>query len=46
MNKELKPTFKLTYTELNVCFDNWIENHNYMYPKVIVVDSTFATGLN
>ena len=27
MNKELKHTFKLTCTELNVCFDNWIENH-------------------
>ena len=27
MNKELKPTFKLTCTELSFCFDNWIKNH-------------------
>ena len=27
MNKELKPTFKLTCTELNVCLDAWIKNH-------------------
>ena len=26
MNKELKPTFKLTCTELNVCLDAWIKN--------------------
>ena len=27
MNKELKPTFKLSIAELNTCFDNWIKNH-------------------
>ena len=26
MNKELKPTFKLTCTELNVCMDAWVKN--------------------
>ncbi len=29
MNKELNPTFKLTCTELNVCFDNWYVSEGY-----------------
>ena len=26
MNKELKPTFKLSQSELNLCLDDWIDN--------------------
>ncbi len=29
MNKELKPTFKISYSELAICLDFWLQDYTY-----------------